>query len=169
MIHLPLVIILKAHKKDLLKHKKTAKYIKELCKRNQQSSMSFSSVYKPKIPEKTKIAELKNFAFISEHSAIQTINHLINIILDLDASSNALCNLKLHRTKCAVGQKKKRNTPIYFNTNYRTEMKLVLIIVDYCQLQSDALKFFLGVRLYGGGGALSNFRFFNVTPPPNFQ
>ena len=30
--------------------------------------------------------------------------------------------------------KKKRNTPIYFNTNYRREMKLVAIIMDYCLL-----------------------------------
>ena len=29
---------------------------------------------------------------------------------------------------------KKRNTPIYFNTNYRREMKLVPIIMDYCLL-----------------------------------
>ena len=46
--------------------------------------------------------------------------------------------------------------------NYRTEMKLVPIIIDYCLLQFDALKFFLGVRLHGG--SLSNFNFFNVTP-----
>ena len=56
--------------------------------------------------------------------------------------------------------KKKRNTPIYFNTNYRTEMKLVPIIMDYCLLQFDALKFFLGVRLHGG--SLPNFYFFSV-------
>ena len=30
--------------------------------------------------------------------------------------------------------KKKRNIPIYFNTNYRTEIKLIPIIMDYCQL-----------------------------------
>ena len=46
---------------------------------------------------------------------------------------------------------KKRNTAIYFNTNYRTEMKLVPVIMDYCLLQFDALKSFLGVRLHGGG------------------
>ena len=40
---------------------------------------------------------------------------------------------------------------IYFNTNYRTEMKLVPIIMDYYLLQFDALKFFLEVRLMGGG------------------
>ena len=55
---------------------------------------------------------------------------------------------------CTVGQKKKkkkpRNTPIYFNANYRTEIKLVPIIMDYCLLQFDALKFFLGVGLHGG-------------------
>ena len=55
---------------------------------------------------------------------------------------------------CTVGQKKKkRNTPIYFNTNYRKDMKLVP--------QFDGLFFFLGVRLHGG---LYLTNFFNVNP-----
>ena len=52
---------------------------------------------------------------------------------------------------CTKGQRKKqkkkekkRNAPIYIKTNYHTEMKLTLIIMDYCLLQFDALKFFLG-------------------------
>ena len=57
---------------------------------------------------------------------------------------------------------KKKNTLIYFKTNYRREMKLVLIIMDYYLLQFDALKFFLGVRLHGE--YLSNLNFFNVNP-----
>ena len=57
---------------------------------------------------------------------------------------------------------KKRNTPIYFNANYRTEMKLAPIIMYYWLLQFDALKFFLGVRLHGG--SLPNFHFFNINP-----
>ena len=63
---------------------------------------------------------------------------------------------------CTVGQekKKKRNTPIYFNTNYRTEMKLVPIIMDYCLLQ-----FFLGVRLHGG----SQLTLIFLCKPPNFS
>ena len=56
--------------------------------------------------------------------------------------------------------KQKQNTPIYFNTNYRTEMKLISIFMDYCLLQFDVLKFFLGVRLHGGSEP--NFNFFNV-------
>ena len=59
-------------------------------------------------------------------------------------------------------KKKKRNTPIYFNTNYRTEMKLVPIIMDYCLFQFDALNFFLEARL--NGGSLPNYIFFNVNP-----
>ena len=56
---------------------------------------------------------------------------------------------------CTVGQKKKkkrkerkRSTPIYFNTNYRTEMKLVPIIMNYRLIHFDALELFLGVRLH---------------------
>ena len=61
---------------------------------------------------------------------------------------------------CTVGQKKKRNTVIYFNTNYCTEMKLVPIIMDYCALQFYALNFYLRLRLHRG--SLINFNFFNA-------
>ena len=44
----------------------------------------------------------------------------------------------------------KKTPPIYFNTNYHTEMKLVPIIMDECLLQFNALKFFVGLRLHGG-------------------
>ena len=46
-------------------------------------------------------------------------------------------------------KEKKKNTRIHFYTNYRTEIKLVPIDIDYCLLQFDALKFFLGVRRHG--------------------
>ena len=59
-------------------------------------------------------------------------------------------------------EKKNRNTPTYFNANYLTEMKLVPIIMDYCLLQFNALKFFLGVRHCRG--CLPNFNFFNLNP-----
>ena len=57
-------------------------------------------------------------------------------------------------------QVRKKNILIYSNTNYSIEMKLVSIIMDYCLLQFDALKFFLGGRLHGG--SQPNFNFFNV-------
>ena len=47
-------------------------------------------------------------------------------------------------------KKKKKYAPIYYNTNYRTEMKLVPIIMDYCLLELDVLKFFLEAHLHGG-------------------
>ena len=53
-----------------------------------------------------------------------------------------------------------KNTPIIFNTNYLTEMKLILIIMNYCLLHFDALKFLLGIRLHGV--SQPNFYFFNV-------
>ena len=57
-------------------------------------------------------------------------------------------------------KKKKLNTPINSNTNYRREMKLVLINMDYSLLQFEALKFFLGVCLRRG--SQPNFNFFNI-------
>ena len=95
--------ILKAHKKDLLKHKNTTKHNKAVAQeKSAKSSKPLPYTFKPVLPEKTKISELKIAAFIAEHSAIQTVDHLINIIPELDASSVALRNLKLHRTKCAM-------------------------------------------------------------------
>ena len=54
---------------------------------------------------------------------------------------------------CTVGQEnkiKKQSTPINFITNYRKEIGLISINMDYCLLQVSALKFILSVRLRGG-------------------
>ena len=55
-------------------------------------------------------------------------------------------------------KKKKKKKPIYFNTNYRKEMKQIPIIMDYCPLQFNVLKFFLRVSVHGE--SLPNFNFF---------
>ena len=47
-------------------------------------------------------------------------------------------------------QKRNWNTPINSSTNNRSEMKLVPIIMDYCRLQFNALKFFFVVPLHEG-------------------
>ena len=71
-----------------------------------------------------------------------------------------------------IGQKKKRNIPIYFKLNYRTEMKLVPLIMDYCLLQFDGLNFFRNASAWGVSTYrlsfnffnFNNFNFFNVNP-----
>ena len=60
-------------------------------------------------------------------------------------------------SECTVS----KNIPIYFDKNYHTEMSLVPFIMDYCLLQFDAVKLFLGVHKHGGG-SLPNFSFSNV-------
>ena len=57
---------------------------------------------------------------------------------------------------------KKKDTPINSITNYRSEVKLIPINMDYCLLQFDDLKFFSGVRLHKGSPP--NFNFFNINP-----
>ena len=71
----------------------------------------------------------------------------------------------------------KKNTTTN-NKNYRTqlfitiqienlsssEMKLVPINMDDCPLQFDALKFFLGVRLHGGGSLYLTLIYSMLTP-----
>ena len=46
-------------------------------------------------------------------------------------------------------KRKSKNTPINSTTNYRTEIKLIPIDVDYRLIQFDALKVFLGILLHG--------------------
>ena len=61
-------------------------------------------------------------------------------------------------------RKKEKETPLFISIqSYRTEMKLVPIIMDHCLLQFDALKFFLGMRLHGGSPP--NFNFFECKTP----
>ena len=43
---------------------------------------------------------------------------------------------------CTVGQRKKKNTLMNSNRNYRRQMKLMSINIDYCLLQFDALNVF---------------------------
>ena len=49
---------------------------------------------------------------------------------------------KKNKTKNNNNNKKKKRN--YSNTNYRTEIELVPIIMDYCKLQFHALNFFTG-------------------------
>lgn len=92
-----------AHKKDLISHAKTEKHKKCVqLDKSAKATISISNIYKPEFAENTKIAELKIAAFIAEHCSILTVDHLTNILLKLDPSSDALKNLKLHRTKCSM-------------------------------------------------------------------
>ena len=62
----------------------------------------------------------------------------------LPKSSNLFCTFLRN-----VHFKRKKNETPNSNTNYRTEMKLAPINMDYCLLQFDALNRFLEVRLHG--------------------
>lgn len=95
--------MLKAHKKDLVSHSKTEKHKKATAwEKSAKAYKSTSEVYKPVLPESMKIAELKIAAFIAEHCSLLTVDHLISILPQLEPSSDALKNLKIHRTKCSM-------------------------------------------------------------------
>ena len=51
-----------------------------------------------------------------------------------------------------------------FNTNYRSEMNLLPINLDYNLLSFDAFKISLGVSLHGGGGNYLTLTFSVQTP-----
>ena len=61
-------------------------------------------------------------------------------------------------------------TPINSNTNYCIEMKLIPINMDYCLLQIDALKVFLGdVSKWEVPTQLPKLKFFKVNAPISQQ
>ena len=63
--------------------------------------------------------------------------------------TNILIILFINKHDCLSSfnvQSVKKKKIAYFNTNYRKEMKLIPVIMDYCQLQFDTLKFLLRVR-----------------------
>ena len=68
---------------------------------------------------------------------------------------------KLGMMYCTVGQRKTKHPYLFqYKLSYRNEAGTD--IMDYCLLQIDALKFFLGFRLHGGSEP--NFNFFDVNP-----
>lgn len=80
---------LKAHKKDLLAHVDTDKHKKAVkADRTAKSCQKLSTIFIPIYPEKTKIAELKIAAFIAEHDSIQTVDHMTEILPQLDSNSS---------------------------------------------------------------------------------
>lgn len=48
------------------------------------------------------MAELKIAVYVAEHSSIKAVDHLSLVIKQLDADSQVLQDIKLHRTKCSA-------------------------------------------------------------------
>lgn len=91
-------VTLKAHKEDLISHAKTEKHKKATAwEKSAKECKPISEIYKPAWSENTRIA-----AFIAKHCSLLTVDHLISTLPQLDPSSDALKNLKLHRTKCSM-------------------------------------------------------------------
>ena len=59
-------------------------------------------------------------------------------------------SVKKKTNKTINEETKKKNTPTNSNSNYRREMRLILINIYFCLPQFNALKIFLGFRLNGG-------------------
>lgn len=49
-----------------------------------------------------KEAELKLSVFVAEHSSLSTIDHLSELLPQIDPKSQILSDLKIHRTKCSM-------------------------------------------------------------------
>ncbi|XP_057324621.1 uncharacterized protein LOC130667150 [Microplitis mediator] len=90
-----------AHKNDLLKHAASNKHKIAVDKDKQAKLCRPLDVIKPLTPS-CKIAELQIAAFIAEHTSINTVHHLTELLKKIDPKSDVFNNMKLHRTKCAM-------------------------------------------------------------------
>ncbi|XP_023244774.1 uncharacterized protein LOC111642638 [Centruroides sculpturatus] len=144
-------ISLTAHKKGLLAHAKTRNHReKTALEKNAKSSKKLP--FEPVIRTETKIAELKLSAFVAEHSSINTVNHLTELLPKIDEKSKIFGELKLHRTKCSMLLKNvfgasvieeliqdMDNSPfsviIYKSTDISTT-KILCIMLENCDVDS---------------------------------
>lgn len=95
--------LLQSHKSDLVDHGKTTKHLNfVLREKSALGTKKLDGTFKPRFTEKTITVELKIAAFIAEHCSIKTVDDMVNILPQLDPSSDTLSKLKLHRTKCTM-------------------------------------------------------------------
>ncbi|XP_050064206.1 uncharacterized protein LOC126553056 [Aphis gossypii] len=93
-------VVLRAHHGDLISHSKTTKHIgkmKSLIVEKQPRLQSFGV---STVTRERKAVELKLAVHIATHSAIKSIDHLVDI-LKVSGKGSSLENLRLHRTKCS--------------------------------------------------------------------
>ncbi|CAG5048375.1 unnamed protein product [Parnassius apollo] len=99
-------VTLVPHKKELNYHAKSKKHIKAVSLDKAAKSCQQLPFIKT-VSKNNKTAELKTAAYIVEHSAIQNVDHLGEILPCLDLKSEVLGTLKIHRTKCSMLIKKR--------------------------------------------------------------
>lgn len=90
-----------AHKKDLINHGKTKKHI-DRKKFDVEAKLCKKINFNVNKTMEQKEAELKLSVFIAEHSSLNTIDHLSELLPQIDPKSQILSNLKIHRTKCSM-------------------------------------------------------------------
>lgn len=94
---------LESHHKGLLTHATSAKHVANTGqKKTIDATPKVTSFAKRSIADKRKIAELKIAAFIAEHCSVASVDHLGQIVKNLDEKSEVIQDIKLHRTKCTA-------------------------------------------------------------------
>lgn len=96
---------LQAHLKTILGHAETKRHIENIKPSGSKVQSSIKDSFKLAENDPTKVAELKLAVFISEHASTLSIDHLGELVPQLDKKSSTLQKIKLHRTKCARLQK----------------------------------------------------------------
>jgi hypothetical protein len=94
---------LRAHKADLIKHTKSNVHKKQIKSLNpvRHGQSTLKSHVVVQVGNREKERDLKLAVYIAMHSAIRSIDHLSELINDINSGNNSFTDLKLHRTKCS--------------------------------------------------------------------
>jgi hypothetical protein len=94
---------LQAHKADLIKHTKSNVHKKQMKSLNpvRHGQSTLTSHVVVQVGNREKERDLKLAVYIAMHSAIRSIDHLSELINEINSSNNSFTDLKLHRTKCS--------------------------------------------------------------------
>ncbi|KAK3889045.1 hypothetical protein Pcinc_006921 [Petrolisthes cinctipes] len=96
---------LQAHMKTILGHASTKKHVQNIKSSGSKVQTQINERLRCALNDPTKVAELKLAVFISEHSSNIAVDHLGELVAQLDKKSATLQKIKLHRTKCSRLQK----------------------------------------------------------------
>lgn len=90
-----------AHMKSITGHCEGKKHKENISASTSKGQTSITQSVRPVELDATKVAELKLAVYVTDHSATLAIDHLGELMPQLDKNSKVLQNIKIHRSKCA--------------------------------------------------------------------
>lgn len=159
--------IMQAHIRSIVGHSEGKKHKEVMSAGSSRTQTSISDSLRPVVQDPTKLAELKMAVYISEHSSTLSIDHLGELLPQLDKRSTVLQKFKMHRTKCSRLQ---RNViaPCYAK-NLRKDIgdQYYSLIIDESTNQANVSCLGMSVRYFSASKGKVVDTFYRLVPVPD--